>query len=211
MIRRNELQYSEPPEVLGRGTFGLVFLAEYRGTHVAVKRVIPPKPSETGSVGVKSYKGSQAWTSSAYASDLEAQIGSSQSVDLIGPEQASNGSKSQGPDKQANANGKSKRGLGKSTASMNADYTKLKDEFLDEMRELAKLRHPCITTVMGAVLEKNQEPLLVMEHMDHGSLYDLLHNKTMDLDGEIILPILRDIAQGVRFLVSTYLALSLSL
>ena len=36
--------------------------------------------------------------------------------------------------------------------------------------------------------------------MDHGSLYDILHNKTMDLDGEIILPILRDIAQGVRFL-----------
>lgn len=36
--------------------------------------------------------------------------------------------------------------------------------------------------------------------MEHGSLYDLLHNDTMIIEGESILPILRDIAQGVRFL-----------
>ena len=41
-----------------------------------------------------------------------------------------------------------------------------------------------------------------MEYMDHGSLYDLLHNETMILDGEILLPILRDVSQGVRFLHS---------
>ena len=42
--------------------------------------------------------------------------------------------------------------------------------------------------------------MLVMEYMDHGSLYDLLHNDTVLIEGELILPILRDIAQGVRFL-----------
>jgi serine/threonine protein kinase len=42
--------------------------------------------------------------------------------------------------------------------------------------------------------------MLVMEYMDHGSLYHVLRNETMALDGEILLPILRDIAQGVRFL-----------
>ena len=36
--------------------------------------------------------------------------------------------------------------------------------------------------------------------VDHGSLYDLLHNETMELDSELILPILRDITQGMRFL-----------
>lgn len=36
--------------------------------------------------------------------------------------------------------------------------------------------------------------------MDHGSLYDILHNETIPIDGHILLPILRDIAQGVRFL-----------
>ena len=41
-----------------------------------------------------------------------------------------------------------------------------------------------------------------MEYMDHGSLYDLLQNETMVLDGEQILPLLKDISQGVRFLHS---------
>ena len=41
-----------------------------------------------------------------------------------------------------------------------------------------------------------------MEYMDHGSLLDLLRNDTMVIDGEVILPILRDISQGMRFLHS---------
>ena len=35
--------------------------------------------------------------------------------------------------------------------------------------------------------------------MEHGSLYDILHNETMVIEGELLLPILRDISQGVRF------------
>lgn len=79
------------------------------------------------------------------------------------------------------------------------------------------------TRITGAILEKKQAPMLVMgefvisvrsfgvrigsnsmhiptEYMDHGSLRDLLNNETMLLDGEYLLPILRDIAQGLRFL-----------
>ena len=52
---------------------------------------------------------------------------------------------------------------------------------------------------MGAVIAKKQEPMLIMEFMDHGSLYDLLHNETMAIEGELLLPILQDIAKGVRF------------
>ena len=65
-----------------------------------------------------------------------------------------------------------------------------------------KLRHPCIVTVMGAVLSRDDEPLIVMEHMICGSLYDLIHNETVYIDGEILLPIMRDIASGLRFLHS---------
>jgi guanylate cyclase len=39
-----------------------------------------------------------------------------------------------------------------------------------------------------------------MEYMENGSLYDLLHNDTMVMDGEVIFPILQDIARGARFL-----------
>jgi hypothetical protein len=42
-IDKSELKFDNPPEIAGRGTFGLVVKAEYRGTTVAVKRVIPPK------------------------------------------------------------------------------------------------------------------------------------------------------------------------
>jgi len=35
---------------------------------------------------------------------------------------------------------------------------------------------------------------------DHGSLYDLLTHPSMIIEGELLLPILRDISQGVRFL-----------
>ena len=80
------------------------------------------------------------------------------------------------------------------------EFEHLKQDFVAEMRHLSKLRHPCITTVMGAVISKKSEPMLIMEFMDHGSLYDLLHNESMIVDGELVLPILRDIAQGVRFL-----------
>jgi class 3 adenylate cyclase len=44
--------------------------------------------------------------------------------------------------------------------------------------------------------------MLVMEYMDHGSLHDLLHNDTLVIEGELLLHILRDISQGVRFLHS---------
>jgi hypothetical protein len=43
LIKTSELRFDDPPEILGRGTFGLVVRAEYRGTQVAVKRVIPPR------------------------------------------------------------------------------------------------------------------------------------------------------------------------
>lgn len=38
--------------------------------------------------------------------------------------------------------------------------------------------------------------------MDHGSLHDVLLNETFALSGELLLPILQDITQGLRFLHS---------
>lgn len=33
-------------------------------------------------------------------------------------------------------------------------YKQLKDEFMAEMRYLSKLRHPCVTTVMGKIYKE---------------------------------------------------------
>ncbi len=53
---------------------------------------------------------------------------------------------------------------------------------------------------MGAVLEQGTDPMLVMELMHHGSLHDLIHNCTVRLTGELVIPILRQVAQGLTFL-----------
>ena len=41
------------------------------------------------------------------------------------------------------------------------DNKRLRQDFIEEMRTLSKLRHPCITTVMGAVVDKSSEPMMV--------------------------------------------------
>jgi len=42
-VNVDELHFSHPAEVIGQGAFGVVLLAEYRGTNVAIKRVLPIK------------------------------------------------------------------------------------------------------------------------------------------------------------------------
>jgi hypothetical protein len=43
--------------------------------------------------------------------------------------------------------------------------------------------------VMGAVVSAFTEPMLVMEYMEYGSLYDLLRNETFSASGEIIIQV----------------------
>jgi len=76
----------------------------------------------------------------------------------------------------------------------------LRNHFVEEMRILSKLRHPCITTVMGAVVEANSDCLMVMELMSRGSLHDILYNETYEMEGATILQILKDVTTGLHFL-----------
>ena len=70
---------------------------------------------------------------------------------------------------------------------------------MQEVHLLSRLRHPSIATIMGAVVD-NKSPMLVMEYMPMGSLYDVIHNPTIHMDGDMIIDILGDITQGMRFL-----------
>jgi guanylate cyclase len=209
-VSPSELKFHQPPEVIGQGTFGLVVLAEYRGTQVAVKRVLPV--SAKGNVS-----GSENFfllNILADRSDTATTEGGNQGMDsgedletgvvAVGQRPGENsedlkglGSKSNSFDQPHGSRRKSWIPLATNTNKL---QQKLRNGFIAEMRHLSKLRHPCITTVMGAVIAKKHDPMLVMEYMDHGSLHDLLHNLTLRLDGDLVLPILRDIAQGLRFL-----------
>lgn len=207
-MSKEDLKYPDTPVILGQGTFGLVELASVHGTNVAVKRVLPPQSRKTGN---------KKMTMSDYSNevDLEAcdlasaqafksnrnRLSRKNSLDLSSQSAAPFGLISGyriGSMSNTLLKGVQKT---RSSAYKEKSYRQLKADFVKEMRLLSKLRHPCITTVMGAVVGKH-EPLLVLEHCELGSLYDLLHNETVHIEGELLLPILRDIVQGVRFLHS---------
>lgn len=222
-VKIEELHFDDPPTIVGRGTFGLVLLAQYRGTEVAIKRVIPAKEKQnpsreifnpTASSSVDLEAGREHATrrvsfvqQGVIGEDSGNHTQRKTSIEHIDQRRASIGSQSlRRGSMQMNSSGSRKTHHGVyrflSTIGGQDEHTTLRKDFIREMRLLSKLRHPCITTVMGAVLDGVHEPMLVMEYMDHGSLYDILHNMTMHLDGEIILPLLKDISQGVRFLHS---------
>ena len=144
-IKPQELKFAEPPEVLGRGTFGLVILGEYRGTNVAVKRVLPPKKAASILGSKDSY---------TVAFDVEAphetgtpKASENKAPDIFndpdGSKVFSSGNYSQSVTASAIINKKSERRGGLFNKSKSRDdYGKLKADFIVEMRYLAKLRHP---------------------------------------------------------------------
>ena len=286
LVHMSELQFSSPPVVVGRGSFGLVLLAEYRGARVAVKRVLPPRDHKKDKKGKKASQQSSSEEALMFepkATTAETNIceegalkdnnngkpnpiarrlslsdnGDSIVVDITDEEiqnlpdeevqQDLETGEDMRPSKSArrvsisnrssstlgsidlnlNASGGSFGGLMSSseaageavTKKDNSNYKSKKDnshyksksksqaemkkEFIAEMRLLSKLRHPNITTVMGAVFQRHKDPMLIMEYMDHGSLYEVLHNPTMELEPDLMLHIIKDIAQGVRFLHSS--------
>jgi len=200
IVKKQELEFGDEPEIIGMGTFGLVHLAEYRGTQVAVKRVIPARKAEQSTTSNK-HRGTNSRLSSGgnisieRFSDESAGKKSGQLSSLLKASITTTTSSSKGDSSENFFS------VSKATTSLNRKtYDRLKQDFIEEMRLLSKLRHPCITTVMGAVISSREEPMLVMEYMEHGSLHDLLHNDTLVFEGDILLPILRDISQGLRFL-----------
>ena len=69
---------------------------------------------------------------------------------------------------------------------------------------MAHLRHPNITTIMGAcpATDEGDPPMLVMEYMQHGTLYELLQNTMVVVDGEMVVQFASDISTGMNFLHS---------
>jgi serine/threonine protein kinase len=244
-IHVGDLHFTTPPETIGHGRFGLVLLAEYKGTRVAVKRGILPSPISDNSSSPKSSRTETYYKRISAMFDVPedmSPVGSSSSLvpvrdDQQCPERKRNSGnrvsgmdwgqikafavvqEEQYPQNEADIESNRrpfkpmasmrnlKRAAKTSTQSIGSDShggrTKPDAAFLEEIRVLSKLTHPCIHTIVGAVVRKTDVPLLVMEYMHHGSLYDILRNPTMVIEGEFILHMLQDIAQGVRFLHST--------
>ncbi|CAB9509368.1 activated protein kinase catalytic subunit alpha-1 [Seminavis robusta] len=265
-VHAEELHLDDPVEVIGQGSFGVVLLAEYRGTKVAMKRVL--KSSSNRRNSSKNDTGTRRTLRSGFnapeslSSNISIDgVDTSSSERIASPDsddiEAPDSPNTRGSGKTSSdigsgstpssrhfsvgfltrefTNSRSKWAmkfpwlaksdfpsqkvhdiLGKDGSHASAtrtmaqvlclcfnEHSRRIEEFKTEMRVLARLRHPCITTVMGAVITPHRDPVMVMEYMEYGSLHDLLRNETMLLAGEIILPIIRDLAQGLRFLHSS--------
>lgn len=72
--------------------------------------------------------------------------------------------------------------------------------FKEEMREILRVRHPCIVAVIGAVMSRKADPYLVLEYMDQHSLHDIIDNKVVLLDNDMLMPILKDVVTGMQCL-----------
>ncbi len=136
-IPLSDLHFFEPPQVLGRGTFGMVVAAEFRKTRVAVKLVIPP--TELNCLAVFSHGGGDSTIRAATGGSND-QI----AVTLGTPQH-----------RPSHSAATPKRGnLLRHVVLQHASGTedkRLRKQFVEEMRTLSKLRHPCITTVSSGV------------------------------------------------------------
>ena len=97
-------------------------------------------------------------------------------------------------------NNRASRMLAKLGHKKSTEHVSRVDALLAEMRVLIKLRHPNITTIMGAVVNDVEFPWLVMEYMQKGSLLSLLKSKDVHLDNQHLIKLVADIVHGMRFL-----------
>jgi len=74
-----------------------------------------------------------------------------------------------------------------------------KNEFIREIQIMSRMRSLYVTQFYGACLEPGRECIL-MEHMDKGSLYDLLHVRSEKLRSMNKYSLMLDIAQGIKYL-----------
>lgn len=144
-----DIHFDDPPLVLGRGTFGLVLLAEYHGTKCAVKRVMPKRSKGNG---VDSQMDIEcAIDKPQRGNNKSSNIGlRSGQVQFASIKQQSIGIKSVRTQRSSLFNRTSN---GQSEGKM---IRKLKEDFVQEMRQLSKLRHPNVTTIMGKKLAHNK-------------------------------------------------------
>jgi hypothetical protein len=230
-----QLQFDDPVEVIGQGSFGVVLMARYRGTKVALKRALKNTGSKSkrGSKRKGSQQGhsqskttSSAGLSSSGRSSNNSEDGNHSDVEQ-GEVEDNSESQSEASDVESGAESANSRnkssGFRSSQGSQNPhslgflaedfhpqsrwawlfpwlkrdDYhsrfqaailgssstggvttktwhavicpwfnsqVRAEEDFIQEMRVLSRLRHPCITTVLGAVISRSHDPMLVSKY-----------------------------------------------
>jgi serine/threonine protein kinase len=207
-IDPDELHFDRPPRIIGRGSFGLVVRGEYRGTMVACKGLMVQEDS-------KNPRESALPEIVEFGSQVDKDRPRTSSADMIHTPSNSNvASDSDGKTGLSSISFHSVTVTARPDVSVSqkdsnplkfcfgGSHRDVRQAFVEEIRILSTLRHPCICTIMGAVISERYEPILVMELAHFGSLHDLLHNDAVLLESHMLVEILHDITSGLRFLHS---------
>lgn len=72
---------------------------------------------------------------------------------------------------------------------------------LRQVQDMAQLRHPCVLQGVGAAVKEGQVMLISLTS-SNGSLKDLLHNPTVEIEKGMMISLLYDIARGLDYLES---------
>eukprot|EP00238_Polyblepharides_amylifera_P001073 CAMPEP_0196572604 /NCGR_PEP_ID=MMETSP1081-20130531/2618_1 /TAXON_ID=36882 /ORGANISM="Pyramimonas amylifera, Strain CCMP720" /LENGTH=1072 /DNA_ID=CAMNT_0041889967 /DNA_START=195 /DNA_END=3410 /DNA_ORIENTATION=- len=231
LLPRSEIKYSDPPEVLGQGTFGLVVVAVFRNTEVAVKRVMPSRIKATADIDGSTFLKPHSIKAKGKETVFEVEMNNLYTGSVDGPSTQvgyknlplkevnrtvnhMNSSSNVNELQLQGSHAGSITTLVKGRTSSNVSRISFKSEevkwhsrmsadFKREIKTMVFLRHPNIVTVMGVVMDGKGDALMVMERMKNGSLYDLIHNTTMQFDGEVVMRILTDVVAGMIFLHSS--------
>ncbi|KAL3158747.1 hypothetical protein ABBQ32_011475 [Trebouxia sp. C0010 RCD-2024] len=81
------------------------------------------------------------------------------------------------------------------------EHHRRKQLVLRYIAERMHLRHPNLVTVMGVTAEPvTQDPLLVAVSSERGALKDVLINETVELETEMVVSIMKDVASALKYL-----------
>jgi hypothetical protein len=170
-IKEKDIYWPDPPEVLGTGSSGSVYRADFRGTPVAIKRFRTLKEVQQ----LHQHKKSEYAESNLILVNRDPEDLSTPRISTSIP-----------PVLESKSSILSKGAI--------------KEDVRKKIKFLVNIRHPYITTVLGGVLVNGKELCLVMELMELGSLFDCLHNLLFPMEGELALNFLHNISKGMAFL-----------
>ncbi|EDQ88290.1 uncharacterized protein MONBRDRAFT_9289 [Monosiga brevicollis MX1] len=208
-IKADALIFDNPPDVLGAGSFGVVLAAKYRGERVAVKRAFAHSRSRGKSKATQSRFKRTA--TSGYSETFATMQARDRAVKarlrdffVDAEANAHNSSRAVGKASQIGSESNSRPQVPWYTRIFHPTAgTRARNQLIQEMRTLSRLQHPNITQMRGAVMESGMEPLMVLEYMEMGSLYSMLHNEAMSFDDDFRYDAVFDIISGMRYLHSS--------
>ena len=191
-------------------TRSCVFLGTYRGQTVAVKVMLTPngradfaandrrRPSEGMEASAEEHLDTLRKTSTDFRQLVWS--GGSKGSNGLGSRSGEGGQIVDTSEQRSGGRGLWDRVKGicisKPTETDNANFVR---QFRRAMREMCQLRHNHISTPLGFCVDADRV-LVVMEFNQYGSLYDILHNETIEFNDDMAVEILHDITAGMLFL-----------